>query len=181
MFLIVVWVQTEYLFSTTRDRPSPNCPLKGYPKTSFGRLHKALDQHPRSMPGVGLMVVHESCTSKICSCCGGLNKNLEVGKKEDGTKETIHHVTRCTSVKGHENGKTCEMSRFWRSRDVPGAEALLLCTEYEAKCLFEKKMKNGKTWKDMTKVQMINVRKGARQRGLPHYRPGRRIQNNKNI
>ena len=106
--------------------------------------------------------------------------NFEV-KKEGGTKETIHHVTRCTSVKGHVNGKTCEMSGFWRSRDIPGAEALLLCTEYEAKSLFKKKTKNGKTWKDTTKAEMMKVRQEARQRGLPHYRPGRRIQNNKNI
>jgi len=155
--------------------PACNCPLKGYPRTSFGRLHRTIDQHPRTMPVVGLMLLHESCTSKICSYCGGLNMNVGV-KMEDGKEKKLHHVTRCTSVKGHENGKTCEKGGICRSRDIPGAEALLLCMEYEAKCLFTAKMKKGntwKTWKDMTKGEMIQVRKKARQRGLPHYRPGR--------
>ena len=94
---------------------------------------------------------------------------MNVGvKMEDGKEKKLHHVTRCTSVKGHENGKTCEMGRIWRSRDIPGAEALLLCMEYEAKCLF-----GTEGWKDMTMDQMIQVRKDARQSGLPHYRPGR--------
>ena len=153
--------------------PAANCPLKGYPKTSFGRLHKAIDQHPRTMPRLGRMTVNECCTSKICSYCGGLNENLKLEKKE-GTKERIeHHVTHCTTVKHQENGKPCEMSKFYSSRDTPGAKAILLCTEYEAKCLFKAKMKNGKTWKDMTKAEMIKVREMARQSGLPHYRPGR--------
>ena len=155
--------------------PACNCPLKGYPRTSFGRLHRTIDQHPRTMPVVGLMLLHESCTSKICSYCGGLNMNVGI-MMEDGKEKKLHHVTRCTSVKGHENGKTCEMGGICRSRDIPGAEALLLCMEYEAKCLFTAKMKKGntwKTWKDMTKAEMIQVRKEARQRGLPHYRPGR--------
>ena len=59
------------------------------------------------------------------------------------------------------------MSTFYSSRDIPGAKALLLCTEYEAKCLFKKRMKKGKTWKDMTKAEMIQIRQEARQDGLP--------------
>ena len=94
--------------------PAANCPLKGYPKTSFGRLHKAIDQHPRTMQRVGLMVVHESCTSKVCSCCGGIHENLEIRNKE-GTKKEIHHVTHCKSVKDQENGKHCEMSGFYKN------------------------------------------------------------------
>ena len=152
-----------------------NCPLKGYPKTSFGRLHKAIDQHPRTMQRVGHWGINECCTSKVCSYCGGFHENLEVRNKE-GKKEKIHHVTHCKSVKDHENGITCEMYDIYSSRDIPGAKAILLCTEYEAKCLFKAKMKNGKTWKDMTKAQMIQFRKDARQSGLPHYRPGRSIK-----
>mmetsp|Transcript_12874 Transcript_12874/g.31388 ORF Transcript_12874/g.31388 Transcript_12874/m.31388 type:complete len:93 (+) Transcript_12874:2683-2961(+) len=75
------------------------------------------------------------------------------------------------------------MSGICRSRDIPGAEALLLCTEYEAKSLFKAKMKKGKTWKtwkDMSKARMIKVRQDARQSGLPHYRPGRSIRREKN-
>ena len=68
--------------------PVANCPLKGYPKTSFGRLHKTIDLHPRTMPGVRLMVVHECCTSKICSFCGGLHENLKVTKTEGRNKIT---------------------------------------------------------------------------------------------
>ena len=71
------------------------------------------------------------------------------------------------------------MRTFYSSRDIPGAKAILLCTEYEAKCLFNVKMNNGKTWKDMTKAQMIQFRKDARQDGLPHYRPGRWIRREK--
>ena len=93
--------------------------------------------------------------------------------------EKIHHVTHCKSVKDHENGITCEMSGFYSCRDIPAAKAILLCTEYEAKCLFKAKMKNGKTWKDMTKAEMIEIRKDARQSGLPHYRPGRSIRREK--
>ena len=124
------------------------------------------------------MVVHECCTSKICSCCGALYENLKVTTKEGGTKVT-HHVTRCTSAKHQENVEPCEMSTFFSSRDIPGAKALLLCTEYEAMCLFEKKMKRGKTWKDMSKAKMIKIRQDARQDGLPHYRPGRSIRREK--
>ena len=72
------------------------------------------------------------------------------------------------------------MATFNSSRDIPGAKALLLCTEYEAKCVFKSKMKKGKTWKDMTKAQMLKVREKARQSGLPHYRPGRPIRREEN-
>ena len=71
------------------------------------------------------------------------------------------------------------MSVFYSSRDIPGAKALLLCTEYEAKCLFKSKTKKGRSWKDMAKAQMIKVRKDARQNGLPNYRPGRSIRREK--
>ena len=74
-------------------------------------------------------------------------------------------------MKHQEIGETCEMSTFYSSRDIPGAKAILLCTEYEAKCLF-----GTEGWKDMTKAKMIKVREKARQNGLPHYRPGRSIR-----
>ena len=74
-------------------------------------------------------------------------------------------------MKRQENGEYCEMYDIYSSRDIPGAKAILLCTEYEAKCLF-----GTEGWKDMTKAQMIQVRKEARQSGLPHYRPGRSIK-----
>ena len=68
------------------------------------------------------------------------------------------------------------MSGIYGIRDIPAAKAILLCTEYEAKCLFNSEMKDGRTWKNMTKAERIEVRKKARQSGLPHYRPGRSIK-----
>ena len=92
-------------------RRHPSCNIKGYSTSSHGILHEMIDNHPKSVEGLGLVTVHESCTSKVCHYCGSLLVEQRINGKP------YHHTTRCTSP----YYKECSYQGRCVPRDVPAS------------------------------------------------------------
>ena len=75
-----------------------------------------IDNHPKNVPGLRLVNVHESCTSKVCPECGSMLVEQTINQAP------YHHTTRCTSS----SYKQCSRRGKCIPRDEPGSRNIFV-------------------------------------------------------